>query len=127
MDVLAITIGVLALAAIVGQKAVVWRVMRGAPVALAAQHEFLLSAIDHLKADTVLEAAQADAFREEARQEEQVWEANETALSATVDEQVVMGHPREAAVGRAAMIVAGLDPDDAQAVINWNDRLGAGH
>lgn len=117
--------GILALvllAQTVALVAIVWRVLNDAPVRREQEHAFALGCIERAKAQDAREVAEADALREAAKAAEVSQIVADTAASAEIENQRKQGWARDIAEGRAAMVGAGMDPDDPRQVLAWNLR-----
>jgi len=102
------------------------RALRDDRTARSLDQQFLLGVLREHKATSVVEAAHAEAIRDEALATEVEHTAQGFAASLTERDQARLeGWSTEAAEGRAAMMAVGLDPDDDDAVHAFNKRNGA--
>jgi len=93
---------------------------------LRAEHDFALATIAASKATTASEAVVAEAQREdfalerEAIRQQTNPDANAPGFTEHIRKQNGLGYFGDVADGRAAMVLAGWDPDDAEQSTNWN-------
>lgn len=91
------------------------------------EHRFMLDAMELVKAQSVAEVAEVEIARASARISFDERESVDSTWAADLKVQGDNGWYGAVAEGRAAMVAAGKDPDDPDAVVEWNERLGEMH
>lgn len=103
----------------------VWRATQGEDRRRDADHRLVLELVTRIRAKDATEIAQADLLRQAAKSEEDMRMAVEQTLSSEIQDQWKRGFFGDLGMVRAAMVKAGLDPEDDEHVRLWNERYGA--
>ena len=125
-------LAVAALAAVLAVQAgaliaLTYKAARSAAVEREQSHSFLLSVLDRVQADNAMEVVAADNARVAFEAERQQQETVAASLSQEVSDEEAAGFYGEAAMARAMMRKAGLDPNDDADVERWDDRWSSNH
>ena len=89
-----------------------------------AEHRLLLGLLDRYKADSAVEVAQADAYRDWALGEQDRTDGVQVALAEEISNEHQAGWTGEIAQERAFLRSVNIDPDDDDAVETFNARHG---